>query len=434
MERLTALCLAALPCLEPCLKQPQARQLQCRPAPVAEVRAGAEDTEKALDACDPTTPPPRLLELDAAAAASSRESKADSRLPARKQEKERASRASAPTPPTSVQARPESITSLPETSEEGPFVPSLEGPFEPPLQGLVGGNAHASEEQQLEERPEVLVGDGRYKGQWWGDQRHGHGRLTRADGSWYEGYFVDGKAHGHGKSVDTNGIIYEGQWSRGQVHGLGWCVYKGGSHYKGFWSHNMKSGAGFQRWVDGSSYNGQFLCGLKHGCGVYTASSGTLVFEGQFRQDKMHGWGKYRFNDGRFYDGQWEDGRMHGEGSMHWPNGSSYSGGYRQGVREGQGTFLHADGQCWTGGWFNDQQLLSGHTHLCPGGSVQAAAAKAATVCSMDASHEPPESAFHSVEPSEASHPPSREPSDDGFGTPPASPASLPPRSSSRAS
>jgi len=45
------------------------------------------------------------------------------------------------------------------------------------------------------------------------------------------------------------------------------------------------------------------------------------VYEGQFKNDKMHGHGKETFADGKSYEGQFEDGKMHGQGTYKWADG-----------------------------------------------------------------------------------------------------------------
>lgn len=56
--------------------------------------------------------------------------------------------------------------------------------------------------------------------------------------------------------------------------------------------------------------------------------------------DRRHGWGVYRYSDGRVYDGPHVDGLRHGRGgTFTWPtDGSVYHGDYVRGVREGRGT------------------------------------------------------------------------------------------------
>eukprot|EP00439_Symbiodinium_sp_Y106_P035392 s1374_g4.t1 len=132
-----------------------------------------------------------------------------------------------------------------------------------------GTPAHASFlllDEDLVEKPETEVEAGaKYKGQWKGNQCHGHGTLTRPDGSSYEGSFQGGRAHGFGK------------FDRAQ--GQGKYTHEDGSTYVGQWLQDEKAGRGIERWADGSQYDGDFLQGSKHGYGVYKAANGNIVYE-----------------------------------------------------------------------------------------------------------------------------------------------------------
>eukprot|EP00435_Cladocopium_sp_Y103_P055755 s615_g18.t1 len=168
-------------------------------------------------------------------------------------------------------------------------------------------------------------GGARYKGQWRGNMRHGHGVLTRADGHRYEGAWLDNRAHGHGTFTESSGTSYEGpdgQWHQDQKHGYGKYVHIDGTTYEGEWHSDEKSGRGIETWSDGARYEGEFLHGSKHGVGVYKSGTG-VQYEGQ-----MDGEGTYRFANGRVYVGQWAMGHMSGYGKMEMPDGSRYEGGY----------------------------------------------------------------------------------------------------------
>merc|ERR1719188_1130911 len=135
------------------------------------------------------------------------------------------------------------------------------------------------------ERPPVILEDGaRYKGQWRGLQRHGHGILTRSDGGEYEGGFENNRAHGRGVFTEASGTSFEGQWDQDRKHGFGKYVHVDGTTYEGEWGHDEKSGRGVETWFDGARYEGEFWTGRKHGVGIYRSGTG-VQYEGQFRLD-----------------------------------------------------------------------------------------------------------------------------------------------------
>ena len=62
---------------------------------------------------------------------------------------------------------------------------------------------------------------------------------------------------------------------------------------------------------------GTWSSNLKEGSGVLTLANGDS-YEGQFKQDKKHGRGKFCWGDGPWkgheYDGEWNMDRMEGKG------------------------------------------------------------------------------------------------------------------------
>merc|ERR1711957_30253 len=87
------------------------------------------------------------------------------------------------------------------------------------------------------------------------------------------------------------------------------------------------------------------------GSGTYKSNEGVVAFEGQFKQDLMHGSGTYNYADGRKYSGRWYSGHMHGHATMSWPDGSQYIGGYSCGKQEGVGKLILPDGRVYRGCW-----------------------------------------------------------------------------------
>ena len=50
------------------------------------------------------------------------------------------------------------------------------------------------------------------------------------------------------------------------------------------------------------------------------------TYEGPLQDGKMHGMGKFEWNDGKTYNGQFLNGKLHGEGSLCFPNGQLIKG------------------------------------------------------------------------------------------------------------
>jgi hypothetical protein len=53
---------------------------------------------------------------------------------------------------------------------------------------------------------------------------------------------------------------------------------------------------------------------MKEGFGTYYFAEDGSKYEGQWKNDKRHGKGKYTFKNGGYYDGEWADGKRQGQG------------------------------------------------------------------------------------------------------------------------
>jgi len=53
---------------------------------------------------------------------------------------------------------------------------------------------------------------------------------------------------------------------------------------------------------------------------------GKELYEGEWFEDKMHGYGIYYFPDGAVYKGNWKNNVFSGHGVYEFPNGTFYEG------------------------------------------------------------------------------------------------------------
>lgn len=56
-----------------------------------------------------------------------------------------------------------------------------------------------------------------------------------------------------------------------------------------------------------------------------------------------------RWSDGRQFEGEWKDNKMHGHGVFTWPDGRKYEGSYENDKKCGYGEFFWSDGRCYKG-------------------------------------------------------------------------------------
>ncbi|XP_033628839.1 alsin-like isoform X1 [Asterias rubens] len=139
---------------------------------------------------------------------------------------------------------------------------------------------------------------------------------------------------GHSKFKDA---VYEGVWHLGKPHGKGTLI-----------------------WPDGKKYNGQFVQGQQHGYGVYTIPSAeqngkAQVYDGQWQESSMSGYGTLRYSNGDIYQGNFQDGRRHGHGIFHSSVGNLFIGEWQNDCRHGYGIMEERQrGEKYMGKWENN--------------------------------------------------------------------------------
>ena len=93
----------------------------------------------------------------------------------------------------------------------------------------------------------------------------------------------------------------------------------------------------------------------KEGEGYLIHSSSTLndvtreEYKGSWHEDKMHGFGVYKYISGAIYTGEWVSGKHEGKGTYEFPDGTVYSGEWKNHRMDGEGTFVDKNGRKWHG-------------------------------------------------------------------------------------
>jgi hypothetical protein len=156
-------------------------------------------------------------------------------------------------------------------------------------------------------------------------------------------------------------VIYEGEMLNSQREGRGVCLFHSGFLYEGEWKRNKEHGFGKLMTSDRTRvvYQGEWERGRMHGVGSYHYSSTAIAgdakiqskYEGDFKENLRHGDGTYVLPDGSVYTGQWRDGMMSGRGVFTWPDGSLYEGDWKDGKRHGLGVLKVSDGFSYDGNW-----------------------------------------------------------------------------------
>jgi hypothetical protein len=97
--------------------------------------------------------------------------------------------------------------------------------------------------------------------------------------------------------------------------------------------------------LDGYTYTGPYKNCLEHGQATVTfaRSSSLKSFVGQYEKGKRTT-GKLIQSNGDTYEGQFKNGRMHGQGKFLALSGFSYVGAIEDGSWSGQGVMTYASG------------------------------------------------------------------------------------------
>ena len=132
--------------------------------------------------------------------------------------------------------------------------------------------------------------------------------------------------------------------------------------YQGELKNNIPEGFGKYTWQNGKYYIGQWKNGKKEGKGAKYAQASNgkdrITYEGDFHNDLYDGKGKYTFSNGEYYIGEWSKGERNGKGKEYYnDNKLRYDGDFVNGKYEGNGEYYFENEEYYIG------QFLEGKRH-----------------------------------------------------------------------
>ena len=186
-----------------------------------------------------------------------------------------------------------------------------------------------------------------YEGEFANDKRSGKGVFTWNDGSVYKGTFTDGKLSGKGTYTSAKGEKYVGDFVDGNYNGQGTYWYNNGDWYQGGFKDGNFNGKGSFHHADGTVFEATYTMGSANGPATKTFKNGSILkgnvtkgvfngkctytavrdgkkvgtFTGEMKNNKYEGWGRFDFEDGRWYEGSLHDNVPHGHGTYFIPAG-----------------------------------------------------------------------------------------------------------------
>lgn len=192
-----------------------------------------------------------------------------------------------------------------------------------------------------------------YFGQWEKDHKSGKGIQINQDGSIYTGHFHKSRYSGLGRLIYPNCEYYEGEFHKNKPHGQGCHYFSKSKYIKGEYYKGEIQGICTISWHK-VTYTGEFQAGCRTGIGKLTQDS--KVFEGEFVNNLIQGFGCCQWENGKKYSGEWKNNKMHGYGLFEWPDGRKYEGEYVNGVKHGRGKMTWPDGKVYCGEWQEGKQ------------------------------------------------------------------------------
>ena len=149
--------------------------------------------------------------------------------------------------------------------------------------------------------------------------------------------------------------------------------------YRGNFKDDVYFGQGTLYWpgTDTVKYSGRFKDSLMHGRGVLFNEKGQKIYVGTFRGDERDGHGEtYEDVDGSYfmtYKGEFKCNKMHGFGMAHFSEGHNFAGRFENNVKAGVGVYSYPNGDRFEGMFFNDKPDGDGSYYTKnPDGSVTA--------------------------------------------------------------
>ena len=134
------------------------------------------------------------------------------------------------------------------------------------------------------------------------------------DGSRFKGYKLDGNKHGKGVLLLSNGSRYEGDWKNDVMSGLGKLYYSSGSlAYEGGFKDNKVHGKGIMHNEFNNESEINFEAKIKFE-NFSKVGENWISFEGIFHNDMKNGIGKWHFSNGDVFIGEFVSDKVDGKG------------------------------------------------------------------------------------------------------------------------
>lgn len=128
----------------------------------------------------------------------------------------------------------------------------------------------------------------------------------------FKGYFTEGKFNGVGEEVSEQNT-YLGEFKSGERSGIGLCKKTDFVRHLGNWRSGIKEGFGMNTSENGDVFEGQYRDDVIHGIGKYDHKKERVLYTGEFLKNKRSGFGRLE-SKSFIYVGDWRDNKRTGLG------------------------------------------------------------------------------------------------------------------------
>ena len=80
------------------------------------------------------------------------------------------------------------------------------------------------------------------------------------------------------------------------------------------------------------------------------------MYQGEWKDNIMEGFGIYHFINGRVYKGEWKENKIHGYGEFTWVEGKKYYGFYKNDKKDGFGIYYWPENKFLIAFWKEGKQ------------------------------------------------------------------------------
>ncbi len=185
-----------------------------------------------------------------------------------------------------------------------------------------------------------------YEGEWLNDKINGNGKLTFGN-KIYDGQWKDNKKEGFGllKMTSSNQTLITGQWKDDYKIGMGKIYFE-----------NKDSLIGI---VEGLNNNFTGF-GIIHVTNFFrdddVSLRGKYIYQGNFVKSKYSGLGKISYEKGNWKEGEWLNGKfINGNVKLSFEDGSSYEGEIKNTKKHGKGKYIDIKGNVCDGVYTADK-------------------------------------------------------------------------------